>query len=96
MSRGLNFPITRVADLDDDRPRFVFPTWGLRLGSTPETRRYLFLGYPDFRRSQPPWRYLDRMGAFHRLKADGVQVTIVAHKRGWLTEASLVVDRQSG
>jgi hypothetical protein len=33
------------------------------------------------------------MGAFHRLEADGVRVTIVAHKRGLLTEASLVVEQ---
>ncbi len=87
-------PITRIARLDDGS-RFLFPTWGLRLGRTPATRRYVFLGNPDFARARPPWRYLDSMGAFHRLEANGVRVTVVAHKRGGLTEASLVVDRDA-
>jgi len=88
-------PITRVASLggEGQGTELRFPRWSLRLGRTPATERYLFLGYPDFRRTRPPWRYVERMGAFHRLEADGVRVTIVAHKRGLLTEASLVVEQ---
>jgi hypothetical protein len=93
--RRLESPLTRVAKLDDEGGRLPLPTWSLRLGRTPATVRYLFLGYPDFRHTRAPWRYVERMGAFHRLEADGVRVTVVAHKRGWLTEASLVVERDA-
>jgi hypothetical protein len=34
------------------------------------------------------------MGAFHRLEAEDIRVTIVTRQRGeWLTEASFIVER---
>lgn len=83
--------VTRVAELDAAGTRLPLPAWSLRLGRTPQTVRYVFLGYPDFRRTRPPWRYVERMGAYHTLEGGGVRVTVAAHKRGWLTEASLIV-----
>ena len=87
-------PITRVAHLDGGRVRLPLPAWSLRLGARPERLRFLFLGDPDFRRTRPPWRYVERLGAYHRLESGDVQVTVIAHKRGeWLTVASFAVER---
>jgi hypothetical protein len=89
---GLISPITRVARLDGG-VRLPLPAWSLRLGRSPNRLRFVFLGDPDFRRTRPPWRYVERLGAYHRLEAGDVQVTVIAHRRGeWLTEASFVVD----
>jgi hypothetical protein len=76
--------------------RLPLPAWSLRLGGRPERLRFLFLGDPDFRRTRPPWRYVERLGAYHRLEAGDVQVTVIAHKRGeWLTVASFAVERDA-
>jgi hypothetical protein len=95
VARRLHSPITRVAHLDGGRVRLPLPAWSLRLGRTPERLRFVFLGDPDFRRTRSPWRYVERLGAYHRLEAGDVQVTVIAHKR-WerLTEASFVVERR--
>jgi hypothetical protein len=91
----LRSPITRVAYLDGGRVRLPLPAWSLRLGRSPERLRYVFLGHPDFRRTRPPWRYVEQMGAYHRLEAGDVQVTVIAHPRAErLTEASFVVERR--
>ena len=85
-------PITRVAELGDRGPRVPLPAWSLRLGRG-LAARYLFLGDPDFSRTAPPWRYVEQMGAAHRLETDGIRLTLVAHKRGsWLTEMRPVVE----
>ena len=87
-------PVTRVAHLDGGRVRLPLPAWSLRLGGRPERLRFVFLGDPDFRRTRPPWRYVERLGAYHRLEAGDVHVTVIAHKRGeWLTVASFAVER---
>jgi hypothetical protein len=88
--------ITRSARLAGEPSQLPLPAWSVRLGNTPETVRYVFLGYPNFRRVRPPWRYLDRMGAYHLLEGEDVRVTIAAHKRGLFTEASLIVQRDPG
>ena len=89
-----HIPITRVAHLDGGRVRLPLPAWSLRLGGRPERLRFVFLGDPDFRRTRPPWRYVERMGAYHRLESGDVRVTVIAHKRGeWLTVASFAVER---
>ena len=89
-------PITRVAELDDRGPGLRLPAWSLRLGRG-LAARYIFAGDPDFRRAGQPWRYVEQMGAAHRLEADGVRLTVVAHKRGSrLTEVRLVVEPPLG
>ena len=93
MAGRVHSPITRVARLDGPVGRFELPGWSLRLGRTPATVRHVFLGNPDFRRARPPWQYVDRMGAYHRLEAGDVRLTVITHQRaGWLTEASFVVE----
>ena len=93
MPRRVQSPITRVAALGGTAGRFRLPAWSLRLGRTPATFRYVFLGNPDFRRSPPPWRYVERMGAYHRLEAGDVRLTVVTHQRAsWLTEVSFIVE----
>jgi hypothetical protein len=71
------------------------PTWGLllRRGGA-EPARYLLPGEPDFARAAaPPWRYLEQMGAAHRLEADGAWLTVITRKRSRLfTEVKLVVE----
>jgi hypothetical protein len=84
-------PITRVAELDGGR-RFGLPGWSLRLGRGARTR-YLLLGDPDFRHPGGPWRYVEQMGAAHRLEAAGVRLTAVTHKQGsWVTEVRFMID----
>jgi hypothetical protein len=91
--RRFHSPITRFASLDGAAGRFQLPAWSLRLGRTPATVRHVFLGSPDFRRSRPPWRYVERMGAYHRLEAGDVRLTVVTRQRaGRLTEASFIVE----
>lgn len=86
-------PVTRVVRLEGRAVAFRLPAWSLRLGRTPATVRYVFFGNPDFRRAHAPWRYVDRMGAYHQLEADNVRLTIVTHQRaGWITEASFIVE----
>lgn len=86
-------PITRTASLGEHGGVLPLPAWSLRLGRTPATVRHVFLGYPDFTRTRSPWRYVERMGDYHRLETDDLRVTIAAHKRGVVTEASLIVER---
>jgi hypothetical protein len=90
-------PVTRFARLGGAAPSFRLPAWSLRLGRTPATVRYVFLGSPDFHRSHPPWRYVERMGAYHRLEAGGMRLTVVTRQRaGHLTEASFIVEPPAG
>lgn len=86
------WPVTRVARLGGQAGPLRLPAWSLRLGRTPATERYVFLGDPDFRRARPPWRYVERMGAYHRLQSGEVRVTVVTRQRAGLTEASFVVE----
>lgn len=89
----MSWPITRVARLDGRAGSLPLPAWSLRLGRTPSTVRYVFAGNPDFRRVRQPWRYVERMGDYHRLEAGDVRLTVVTRQRaGWLTEVSFVVE----
>src|SRR5262249_41070616 len=82
--------------LDGGAGSFPLPGWSLRLGGTPATVRYVFLGDPDFRDPRPPWRYVERMGDYHRVEAGDVRVTIVTRRRAGLTEASFLVEPPAG
>ena len=43
----MSWPLTRVARLDGRAGSFPLPGWSLRLGRTPSTVRYVFLGMND-------------------------------------------------
>ena len=88
-------PLTRVAPLEfaGRRLPLTLPTWGVRLRDDGRVTRYLLPGEPDLSRARPPWRYVEQMGAAHRLLADGARLTIITRKRGpVLTELKLVLD----
>lgn len=88
--------VTRVARLDHEgRPlSFRLPAWGLRLADGPRAARFLLPGSPSFGRAPSPWRYVEQMGAAHRLEADGLRLTVVTRRRGrLLTEVELLVER---
>lgn len=88
-------PVARVAPLELEGRSWPlsFPRWALRLRDDGEVKRYLFAGDPDFARVRPPWRYVEQMGAAHRLETDGVWLTIITRRRGPLfTEAKLRIE----
>jgi hypothetical protein len=95
MRPALRSSVSRVAPLEfDGRPLPLrLPTWALRLPAEGHVFRYLLPGTPDFGSSRGPWRYVEQMGAAHRLEADGVRLTVITRKRGPLfTEARLLVE----
>lgn len=95
MHRSLRTRITKTVPLEFEGRRLPLslPTPALRLPDEADVPRLLLMGDPDFRRSPAPWRYLEQMGAAHRLEADGVWLTVITRKRGpLLTQVKLVVE----